>query len=353
MRIGKMRRFDYSFLKNLTVPVTFIQMAKTIYSLKAISNEKKLNNPDLFTALQKIAIVQSVKSSNAIEGIITTDKRIEEIVNESAAPLNHSEMEIAGYRDALSFIHQNHDSISLNEQTILNLHKILLSQTDLPYGGIYKTEDNVIRETYPDGTSRVRFAPVSASETKEAMIQLIYAYQDARDDAGVDQLLLIPCLILDFLCIHPFRDGNGRMSRLLTLLLLYKTDFDISKYISFEEQINKIKGKYYEDLKTSSDGWIENKNNYVPFIQNFMYTLCLCYKELDKRFLTLSTGKVSKKQRVEDIVLSAFIPVSKKEIHDLLPDVGVGTIEAVLGGMLKDGKIIKIGTTKNCRYIKA
>ncbi len=348
-----MRKFDYSFLKNLMVPISFVQMAQTIYSLKSISDEKRKNCPELFTALQKIAIVQSVKGSNAIEGIVTTDERIEEIVNKSSAPLNHSEMEIAGYRDALSLIHQNYADMSLDELSILNLHKILLSQTNLSYGGVYKKEDNVIRETYADGTSRIRFSPVPANDTPKAMEQLIAAYQDARDDAGINQLLLIPCVILDFLCIHPFRDGNGRMSRLLTLLLLYKADFDVSKYISFEEQVNNMKGKYYEDLKKSSVGWRENQNDYVPFIENFMYALYLCYKELDKRFLTLSTEKVSKKQRIERIVLSSFIPVSKKEIQDLLPDVSISTIEAVLGEMMRDHRIVKVGTTKNSRYKKA
>ena len=262
-------------------------------------------------------------------------------------------MEIAGYRDALSLIHQNHEDMSLGETTILNLHKILLSQTNLSYGGMYKKGDNVIRETYADGTSRVRFSPISAKDTPEAMNRLIVAYQEAKDDAGNNQLLLIPCLILDFLCIHPLRDSNGRMSRLLTLLLLYKADFDISKYISFEEQANNMKGKYYEDLEKSSDGWHENQNDYVHFIENFMYTLYLCYRELDKRFLTLSTEKVSKKQRIEQIVLSAFIPVSKKEIQDLLPDVSISTIETVLGKMLRDKRIVKIGTTRNSRYKKA
>lgn len=348
-----MRKFDYSFLKNLMVPISFVQMAQTIYSLKSISDEKRKNYPGLFSSLQKIAIVQSVKGSNAIEGIVTTDERIEAIVNRSSAPLNHSEMEIAGYRDALSLIHQNHGDMSLDETTILNLHKILLSQTNLSYGGAYKKEDNVIRETYADGTSRVRFSPISAKDTPEAMGQWILAYLEARDDAGINQLLLIPCVILDFLCIHPFRDGNGRMSRLLTLLLLYKADFDVSKYISFEEQVNNMKDRYYEDLKKSSENWHENRNDYVPFIENFMYTLYLCYRELDKRFLTLSSGKVNKKQRIEQIVLSAFIPVSKKEIQDLLPDVSVSTIEAVLGKMMREGRIVKVGTARNSRYKKA
>ena len=347
-----MRRFDYSFLRNIKVPVNFMTFTNAIYTLKNLEEEKKNIYPDIFTALQKIAIVQSVKGSNEIEGIVTTDKRIEEIVNQSSAPLNHNEQEITGYKNALNLIHSDSDKMSLNEDLILNLHKILLEKIEVSYGGSYKTEDNIIRESYKDGTSFVRWVPVSSQDTPQAMKELILAYMEARDDSLIDGLLLIPCVILDFLCIHPFRDGNGRISRLLTLFLLYKSGFDISKYISFEEQINKMKGNYYEALKRSSIGWHDNKNDYIPFIENFLYTLYLCYKELDKRFLTLGTKKVSKKKRIESAIMNSFLPISKKELQALLPDISLTTIEAVLASMLNDGKIKKIGSTKNAKYIK-
>lgn len=347
-----MKRYDYSFLRNIRIPVQLMTFTNAIYSLRTMEEEKKNTYPDIFTALQKLAIVQSVKGSNAIEGIVTTDKRIEEIVNQSSAPQNHNEREIAGYRDALNLIHTRYEEMSLGEELVLNLHRILLEQTGLPYGGQYKTEDNVIRETYSDGTSSVRWTPVSAKDTPEAMKQLYLAYMAARDDAGIDQLLLIPCVILDFLCIHPFRDGNGRMSRLISLLLLYKNGFDISRYISFEEQINAMKGSYYEALKQSSVGWHENANDYIPFIENFLFTLYMCYKELDKRFLTLGTKKISKKNRVEGAVMNAFLPISKKELQDLMPDISATTIEQVLSSMVKDGVIRKIGSTRNAKYIK-
>ena len=347
-----MKRYDYSFLRNMSVPVRFLTFTNAIYTLRSMEEEKKNTYPDIFTALQKLAVVQSVKGSNAIEGIVTTDKRIEEIVNQSSAPLNHNEREIAGYRDALDLIHTRNEEMSFTEELVLNLHRILMDQVALPYGGHYKTEDNVIRETHVDGTSRVRWTPVSAKDTPEAMKQLYLAYMVARDDSDIDQLLLIPCVILDFLCIHPFRDGNGRMSRLISLLLLYKTGFDISRYISFEEQINAMKGSYYDALARSSEGWHENANNYIPFIENFLYTLYLCYKELDKRFLTLGTKKISKKKRVEGAVMNAFLPVSKKELQDLMPDISATTIEQVLGSMIKDGAIRKIGSTRNAKYIK-
>ena len=347
-----MRRFDYSFLRNIKVPVNFMTFTNAIYTLKNLEEEKKNIYPDIFTALQKIAIVQSVKGSNEIEGIVTTDKRIEEIVNQSSAPRNHNEQEITGYKNALNLIHSDSDKMSLNEDLILNLHKILLEKIEVSYGGSYKTEDNIIRESYKDGTSFVRWVPVSSQDTPKAMKELILAYMEARDDSLIDGLLLIPCVILDFLCIHPFRDGNGRISRLLTLFLLYKSGFDISKYISFEEQINKMKGNYYEALKRSSIGWHDNQNDYIPFIENFLYTLYLCYKELDKRFLTLGTKKVSKKKRIESAIMNSFLPISKKELQALLPDISLTTIEAVLASMLNDGKIKKIGSTKNAKYIK-
>lgn len=347
-----MRRFAYSFLRNIKVPVNFMTFTNAIYTLKNLEEEKKNIYPDIFTALQKIAIVQSVKGSNEIEGIVTTDKRIEEIVNQSSAPLNHNEQEILGYKNALNLIHSDSDKMSLNEDLILNLHKILLEKIEVSYGGSYKTEDNIIRESYKDGTSFVRWVLVSSQDIPKAMKELILAYMEARDDSLIDGLLLIPCVILDFLCIHPFRDGNGRISRLLTLFLLYKSGFDISKYISFEEQINKMKGNYYEALKRSSIGWHDNQNDYIPFIENFLYTLYLCYKELDKRFLTLGTKKVSKKKRIESAIMNSFLPISKKELQALLPDISLTTIEAVLASMLNDGKIKKIGSTKSAKYIK-
>ena len=347
-----MKWFDYSFLKKIKVPSSFLSVTNGIYALKTKEEQKQLSFPKIFTKLESIAVVQSVKSSNAIEGIITTDKRIEDIVNNNSAPLNHSEQEIAGYRDVLNLIHTNFNNIAFDETSILNFHRILLSHTELSEIGQYKSQDNIIRERYLDGTSSVRWTPISSKETPYAMQQMLLSYMDARDNAGINQLLLIPCVILDFLCIHPFQDGNGRISRLLTLLLLYKNGFDICKYISFEEQINKNKNLYYEALKLSSLGWHDNKNDYLPFIENFIYTLYLCYKELDKRFLTLNSGKVSKEKRVEQTVLNAFIPITKKEICELLIDVSPTTVEAVLSTMLKQGKIKKIGTTRNTKYIK-
>ena len=348
-----MRRFDYSFLNNGLLPAKLVNLTSSIASLKTMAGVRKEEYAQIFTELEAVAKVQSIKSSNAIEGIVTSDERIAAIVNQNSAPLNHNEAEIAGYRDALNEIHLGYEHIDFRRRDILRLHEMLLSIAGYEFGGQYKTDDNVILEVDADGNRRVRFRPTSAEDTPEAMEQLELAYLEARDDANINQLLLIPCVILDFLCIHPFRDGNGRMSRLLSLLLLYKNGYDAGKYVSFEEQINNYKAYYYESLRLSSVGWENGKNDYFPFIENFLSTLYMCYKELDKRFAVVHGKKITKKARVEATVLNSLTPLSKAEICKILPDVSPTTVEAVLGAMVKSGAIRRIGSSRSARYIKA
>ena len=347
-----MRKFDYSFLDNGLLPANLLNLTSVIYSLKTGAEIRKDEYEKIFTELEKIAKVQSVKSSNAIEGIVTSDDRIKEIVNKSSEPLNHNELEIAGYRDALNEIHLNYENIEFNEETILKLHQMVMLYTGNDQMGKYKTDNNLIIEQDEDGNRKVRFKPVLAKETPKAMEQLVLAYIDASNNANINQLLLIPCVILDFLCIHPFKDGNGRISRLLSLLLLYKNGFDAGKYISFEEQINNNKGYYYETLKEASVSWDINKNSYIPFIKNFLSTLYLCYKELDKRFNVVNSNKVTKKGRIEATVLNSLVAISKAEICTILPDISPTTVEAVLGNMVKEGKVQIVGNGKNTKYIK-
>lgn len=347
-----MRKFDYSFLDKGLLPANLVNLTSAIYSSKTGAEIRKDEYEKIFTELEKIAKVQSVKSSNAIEGIITSDERIKQIVNQSSEPLNHNEQEIAGYRDALNQIHLNYKDIEFNENTILKLHETMMSYSGYEYGGKYKIDDNLIIEEDIDGNRKVRFKPISAKETPKAMEQLILAYIDASNNSNINQLLLIPCVVLDFLCIHPFKDGNGRMSRLLSLLLLYKNGFDAGKYVSFEEQINNNKGYYYETLKQSSTSWDINENTYIPFIQNFLSTLYMCYKELDKRFNVVNSNKITKKARVEATVLNSLTAISKTEICNVLPDVSPTTVEAVLGSMVRDGRVQIIGKGRNIKYIR-
>ncbi|MBQ9543555.1 MAG: Fic family protein [Clostridia bacterium] len=347
-----MRKFDYSFLDTGLLPANLIGITGNIYSLRTAAQMRKKNHAKIFTELEYSAKISSVKSSNAIEGIVTGDGRIEAIVGKKSAPLNRNEAEIAGYRDALELIHTRHENLAFRERDILLIHEIIMTPCGDELAGKYKKNDNVIVETAPDGTRHVRFRPVPAAETKAAMEQLELAYLEACSDPNVDQLLLIPCVILDFRCIHPFRDGNGRVSRLLSLLLLYRNGFDAGKYVSFEEQINKYKDLYYEALQKSSAGWETNRNDYIPFVKNFLSTLYMCYKELDKRFAVSEGKRISKTSRVEAAVLGSLTPLSKAEICAIHPDISPTTVEAVLGRMVKDGLIKKIGNSKGSRYIK-
>jgi Fic family protein len=346
-----MKYFDYSFLKHGMLPAGLVNVVGAISELRERENALKATYPDIFARLESVAKVQSVKGSNEIEGIITSEQRINEIVNQNAAPLNHNEAEIAGYRDALALVHSGYAALDVRERDILRLHEIMLSYSPNS-GGRYKDSDNVIMEVDAGGARRVRFAPTPASETVETMEQLILAYMDARDNSAVNRLLLLPCFILDLLCIHPFSDGNGRISRLLSLLLLYKNGFDAGKYISFEEQINRNKAGYYKALKDSSDGWRTSENSYFPFIESFAATLLMCYKELDKRFAVVNSGKVNKRGRIEATVLNSLLPISKREVCYILPDVSPTTVEAAIALMLKSGAIVKVGSARNTKYIK-
>ena len=321
-----MHIFDYSFLDEGLLPAEIVNLTSTVSAFNAISGIRKDHNQSVYTELEKIARVQSVKGSNAIEGIVTTDVRIKEIVDGNSAPLNHSEREIAGYRDALDEIHSSHEQMAMSENMLLHIHEVMPS---------------------------VAGYELLSSETKEAMEQLVLAYMDARDNPRINKLLLIPCVVLDFLCIHPFSDGNGRVSRLLTLFLLYKSGYDVGKYVSFEEQINESKEYYYEALLDSSKGWHTNENSYFEFMKNFLSILYKCYKELDKRFSTVNGKKLRKTERIEQTVLNSVLPVSKADICNILQDVSPTTIEAVLGKMVKGGSVKKVGQARATKYVNA
>ena len=348
-----MHIFDYSFLDEGLLPAELVNLTSAIAAFNAISGTRKEKSQNIYTELEKIARIQSVKGSNAIEGIVTTDVRIKEIVAGNSAPLNHNERKIAGYRDALDEIHTSHAQMSFSENMILHIHEVMTGIAGYDLSGKYKEEDNLILEIDESGRRRIRFTPVSAGETKDAMEQLVLAYMEARDNPKVNKLLLIPCVVLDFLCIHPFGDGNGRVSRLLSLLLLYKSGYDIGKYVSFEEQINGAKDFYYSALEESSKGWHSNENSYFEFIKNFLSTLYKCYEELDKRFSAVNGRMLNKTERIEQTVLNSILPVSKSDICDVLQDVSPTTVESVLGKMVKTGSIVKLGQARATKYVNA
>lgn len=349
-----MHKFTYEFLKDKTITSDLFSLSNIITDLKSKTDEKKLLYKSLFNKLETVAIKESVEGSNAIEGIYTTEQRIKDIVENNSKPLTHSEEEIAGYHDAIKFVKENYKYLSFNEETIKRIHAMLVSRhVGYDKGGKYKTSDNVIAEKNLDGTiKRVIFTPTKANDVDKAMTDLCLAYQIYRDDYEIPALLLIPCVVVDFLSIHPFSDGNGRVSRLITLLLLYKEGYDIGKYISLENQINKYKGNYYDALQRSQNHWHESKNTYYPFIEFTFQILYQCYKEINRRFITTKSGKNKKNERIEAIVLNSIVPVSKCDIQDLLPDVSITTIELVLAKLIKENKIYKIGTYKNAKYLK-
>ena len=348
-----MHIFDYSFLKNDLLPAQLVNITSNITALKTMAEFRQRDNHAIFRKLESIAKIESIKASNAIEGIVTTDERLRALVNMDSAPLNHTEAEIAGYRNVLNEIHTNFAEHDFRESDIQSFHAQMMRLAEPRATGAYKTDDNVIAERLPDGRRIVRFQPASAADTPELMRQLVLAYTDARDDTAINKLLLIPCVILDFLCIHPFRDGNGRLSRLLTLLLMYRNGFSAGKYISFESIINANKSDYYEALRESSVGWNESRPRYFPFMSNFLTTLYSCYCELDKRFASVNAGKLTKKSRIEATVLNSFTPLSKSDICGILPDVSPTTVEAVLGSLVREGRVRKLGNGRGTRYLKA
>lgn len=345
-----MHRFDYSFLRE-SVPGSVIGVVDIISDLNAKEAFRQQQYKTTFEKLRETAIIESVKGSNAIEGIVTTDGRIRDIVA-GAAPISHQEQEISGYKDALQAIHEGHQYMDVTEETILYFHKSI-EQMSNPYeAGTYKRRDNLIMEYHSDGSRRVRFKPVSAADTPVAVEQMLLAYYDARQDSDIPAILLIPCVVLDFLCIHPFLDGNGRVSRLLSVLMLYIAGYDICKYISFEGQINEYKDSYYRELQKSSEGWHENVNDYMPFVINFLQLLYRCFKNLDDSFTEISLKKAKKSERVEAVLLSAIVPISKADVMHRLPDVSIKTVELVISKLIKAGRIDKIGTYRDARYVR-
>ena len=349
-----MHKFTYEFLKDKTITSDLFSLSNIITDLKNKTDNRKSSNISLFNKLETIAIKESVVGSNAIEGIFITEKRINEIVDYDSEPLTHNEEEIAGYHDAIKFVKENYAHLSFNEETIKRIHHILVSRhIGSEKSGEYKVSDNIIAEKNNNGTiKRVIFVPTKADNVNQAMHDLCLAYQVYRDDYNIPTLLLIPCVIVDFLSIHPFSDGNGRVSRLLTLLLLYKEGYDIGKYISFENQINKYKGNYYDALERSQNLWHDSKNSYYPFIEFTFQILYQCYREINRRFIKTKSGKNKKNERIEAVILDSIVPISKSDIEELLPDISITTIESVLAKLIKENKIYKIGTYKNAKYLK-
>lgn len=300
--------------------------------------------------LLKIAKIESTSSSNKIEGISTTDKRINEIVNQKLEPKNRNEEEIAGYRDVLSLIHDNYEFIDINHNTILQLHRDLYKYTGYSYGGKFKNSQNYIEEIDDKGEKKIRFTPLSPFETPLAIDELCKSYNELVQSETCDLLVLIPIFIFDFVSVHPFNDGNGRMSRLLTLLLLYKANYLVGKYISIEKIIEDTKESYYDTLQKSSANWYSNENNYSYFVEYYLGIILRAYKELDSRIRIVDDKKITSYDRITNVFKDNIIPIDKSFIISKCPDLSETTIERILNTLLKEGKITKISGGRYTKY---
>nr|MBO6294496.1 Fic family protein [Schwartzia sp. (in: firmicutes)] len=345
-----MRTLDYKAEYQKLLSTEVVSFLAQIHEQKGHQNLLIETQKDVLSELLAVAKIQSTEASNRIEGIITTDDRLKKIVMNKTTPQGRSEREIAGYRDVLNTIHENYEFIPVRPGMILQLHRDLYKFSASAIGGKFKDSDNVIAETLPDGTKKVRFQPVPAWETAEAMNTLCSALQEAMADAELDPLLLIPMFIFDFLCIHPFNDGNGRMSRLLTLLLLYRSGFFVGKYISIERLIADSKGSYYEALHDSSAGWHEGENDYLPFVRYMLGIVIAAYREFASRASVFVTRGLSKPQRVREIIRGTTGRISKTEIMKQCPDISQKTVERALKELMDSGEIIKIGGGRYTTY---
>lgn len=345
-----MRNFNYETKwQKLLTPQT-VSMLTMIHEFKGEQNLFIESKVDVLTSLLEIAKIQSTEASNKIEGIYTSDERIKKLVYDKTTPQTRNEQEIAGYRDVLATIHESYDYIPPIPSMILQLHRDLYKFSSIN-GGYYKISDNVISEELASGEKRVRFKPVAAWETPEAMNELCRQFDEIMKSSTADPLLIIPMFVLDFLCVHPFSDGNGRMSRLLTLLLLYRSGYIVGKYISIERLIEQTKETYYEALQASSINWHEEESDYAPFVNYMLGIIVAAYREFSDRVRTLTTSNMSKPERVREIIKSNYGPITKTEIVNKCPDISKITIERTLKELHESGQITKLGGGRGTKYI--
>ncbi|MCD8354540.1 MAG: Fic family protein [Clostridiales bacterium] len=335
--------------ENLLTP-DIVALLTQIHEFKGEQNLFIEAHRDTLTQLLEIAKIQSTEASNKIEGIYTSDDRLKKIVLDKTTPRTRSEQEIAGYRDVLATIHESYEYIPLRPSMILQLHRDLYKFSGSGIGGSYKNADNVIAEEDAAGNRYVRFQPVPAWETPEAVERACKAYDEAIQ-AGADPLLAIPMFLLDFLCIHPFNDGNGRMSRLLTLLLLYRAGYIVGKYVSLEKGIEQSKETYYETLQQSSIGWHENENDYAPFVRYTLGVILAAYREFSARVQLLTTSGISKQERIREVIRGTLGKITKAEIMAQCPDISQTTVQRTLNELQKKGEILKLSGGRYTAYI--
>ena len=346
-----MRTFNYTKISENKWDSELLGLIAAIYKEAGKQEMYLKQRPEELEKLVEIAKVQSTESSNAIEGIVTTNMRIRQIVEDRTTPKNRDEQEIAGYRDVLNIIHESFDAIPITPNYILQLHKILYSHMNNPAAGRTKSVQNYISATYPDGSTRILFTPLDPFETPAALESICNEFNRVIGNNELEPLIAIPTFIHDFLCIHPFNDGNGRMSRLLTTLLLYRSGFHVGKYISLEAKIAKNKDLYYDALGEAQNGWHEGKADAVPFIKYLLGTILAAYKDFEDRFALVET-KLPALETVRRATMNKIGRFSKQDIRELCPSLSISSIEGALRKLVAEGEIKREGNGKNIRYCR-
>lgn len=350
-----MRTFDYNKLSDTTWDTDILNLVAKIHECKGRQDLFLRQKPMELDRLVEMAKIQSTESSNKIEGIVTTGSRMKQLFAEKTAPRNRDEDEIMGYRDVLNTIHENYEYIPIKPAYILQLHRDLFKRAGLSYGGQFKNVQNYINEIRPNGIVVTRFTPIAPYETPEAVERLCKAYEQAAANEKVDPLLMIPVFLCDFLCIHPFNDGNGRISRLLTLLLLYKSGYFVGKYISIEKQIEKTKDRYYEVLKEADARWHEGENDPTPFIRYMLQIILACYLDFEERVGMMDENATG--STAYDIVRKyTEEKIGKFTGADALahcPSVGRSSVLAALKRLTEEGYIIRKGSGRSTYYIRS
>ena len=346
-----MRKFNYSMIGEQKWDSEMLGLIAAIYKEAGKQELYLKQRPEELEKLVEIAKIQSTEASNAIEGIVTTNTRIRQLVEEKISPKNRNEQEIAGYRDVLNIIHESFDAIPITQNYILQLHKILYSHMNNPVAGRTKTVQNYISATYPDGHVETLFTPLAPFETPEALDKICEEYNRVIGNMELEPLIAIPVFIHDFLCIHPFNDGNGRMSRLLTTLLLYRNGFYVGKYISLEAKIAQNKDLYYSALAASQSGWHEGSEDVVPFMKYMLGTILAAYKDFEER-MALVEPKLSAFEMVTKASKFKIGRFTKQDIRELCPTISDSSIEGALRKMVASGELKKEGKGKNTCYYR-
>ena len=350
-----MKAFDYNRLYEKSWDSDILNLVAKIHECKGRQDLFIRQKPIELDRLVEIAKIQSTEASNKIEGIVTTSTRMKQLFEEKTTPKNRDEDEIMGYRDVLSTIHESNEYIPIRPSYILQLHRDLLKRAGFSHGGHFKNVQNYINETKPDGTVVTRFTPITPDDTPEAVENLCNAYEQAIANEKIDSLILISTFVCDFLCIHPFNDGNGRMSRLLTLLLLYKNGYSVGKYISLEKQIEKTKDRYYDTLEVSDAGWHEEENDPTPFIRYMLQAILACYIEFEERVGLMSDfGNGSTAYDiVKKYTREKVGKFTGAEVVVHCPSIGRSSVLAALKKLTEEGLIIREGSGRSTFYVRA